>query len=293
MCHGRSDRVMEGEPFFCEALVDWFSNFHRPIMTLSPSPKRAGRSVLCHGRSDLCVMEEVTCVMEEVTCLSGSSPYLTVSCEIYTDILDAEHGALTMARLPWGCCQQLNKAPSSYPVVQWLPGHHPPFSTMPCPCTSAPCSATRHCTIATPWKPRFGWVSGLRCCLSSSPIVSPRSSNHTNNVLHCLQIMSLQQKHSLTEIVAAEAEAERKQTQKQKQKQEQKQKQTALQTWSYGKCKFADHCWYVHDWAKYGTAKDIYKGIKPSEIPCNKGEECWFSHGGPASKHPPPPADCQ
>ena len=22
---------------------------------------------------------------------------------------------------------------------------------------------------------------------------------------------------------------------------------------------------------------------------CNKGEECWFSHGGPASKHPPPP----
>ena len=26
---------------------------------------------------------------------------------------------------------------------------------------------------------------------------------------------------------------------------------------------------------------------------CNKGEECWFSHGGPASKHPPPPADYQ
>ena len=124
----------------------------------------------------------------------------------------------------------------------------------------------------TPWKRRFGWVSGLRCCLSSSPIVSPRSSNHTNNVLHCLQIMSLQQKHSLTEIVAAEAEAERKQTQKQKQKQEQKQKQTALQTWSYGKCKFADHCWYMHDWAKYGEI-----GIKPSEIPCNKGEE-FSSH---------------
>ena len=63
---------------FRKALVYWFSNFHGPIMTLSPSPKRSGRSVLCHGRSDLCVMEAVTCVMEEVTCLSGSSPYVDV-----------------------------------------------------------------------------------------------------------------------------------------------------------------------------------------------------------------------
>ena len=37
-----------------EAPVDWFSNFHKQIMPFSPSPKRAGRSVLCHGRSDLC-----------------------------------------------------------------------------------------------------------------------------------------------------------------------------------------------------------------------------------------------